>query len=152
MLTIDCTKEGRSRDFKSPRRACPVPRQWSPRQQAESCRSLSPRGKLGMDGSNVEKASGGEGDGLLHGEPRAVWSGIKFSHCRLARIHNSCAFLLAEENGKCAVLFPPTLLPLSLSLFLLYLLLSFHFINPFQLFSLTWKSPLESRHYLLGNH
>lgn len=52
---------------------------------------------------------GGEGGGLLHGEPRAVWSGIKFSHCWLARIHNSCAFLLAEENGKCAVLFPPTL-------------------------------------------
>jgi len=52
---------------------------------------------------------GGDGGGLLHGEPRAVWSGIKFSHCWLARIHNSCAFLLAEENGKCAVLFPPTL-------------------------------------------
>lgn len=38
---------------------------------------------------------------LLHGEPRAVWSGIKFSHCWLARIHNSCAFLLAEENVLC---------------------------------------------------
>lgn len=56
--------------------------------------------------------------GWLHGEPRAVWSGIKFSRCWLAHIHNSCAFSLVEENGKCGAVPPPPQCSFSLILVL----------------------------------
>lgn len=62
------------------------------------------------NGWQCEKEAAG---GQLHREPRAVWSGIKFSRCWLAHIHNSCAFSLVEENGKCGAVFPSDMLLLS---------------------------------------